>query len=192
MKITAFILAGGKSSRMGTDKGLVVFRRKKMVQHVIDVLKESGFSTPIIVSNNMEYKEFGHEVIEDVIKENGPLGGIYTALLHSKTEHNLIISCDVPLIKSEVIRLLLSKIESEAITVLCNDYQIHPLIGVYHKRVVNDLKDHLDSKNLKVLTFIQYCGVKIIDTRDYFRELSENCFENINTQNELLKLEQYG
>jgi molybdopterin-guanine dinucleotide biosynthesis protein A len=191
MKISAFILAGGKSSRMGSDKGLVVFRRKKMVQHVINKLMDSGFTDPVIVSNNYDYKEFGLEVIEDVIKDKGPLGGIYSALMHSKTDLNLIISCDVPFIQTKVIELLINNIEDQAVTVLCHDYQIHPLIGVYNKKVLKNLKRHLDEDNLKVLSFIQFCGVKIIDTNDYFKDLSINCFENINTKNDLLKLEQH-
>ena len=191
MKISAFILAGGKSSRMGSDKGLVVFRRKKMVQHVINKLMDSGFTDPVIVSNNYDYKEFGLEVIEDVIKDKGPLGGIYSALMHSKTDLNLIISCDVPFIQTKVIELLINNIEDQAVTVLCHDYQIHPLIGVYNKKVLKNLKWHLDEDNLKVLSFIQFCGVKIIDTNDYFKDLSINCFENINTKNDLLKLEQH-
>lgn len=191
MKITAFILAGGKSSRMGSDKGLVVFRRKKMVQHVINTLSESGFANPIIVSNNDDYKEFGLEVIEDEIKDKGPLGGVYSALLHSKTDLNMIISCDVPFIQTKVIELLVNSVEDQAVTVLCNDYQIHPLIGVYHKKVLKNLRLHLDKDNLKVLSFIQFCGVKIIDTNDYFKDLSINCFENINTRKDLLKLEKH-
>lgn len=75
MQVGAIILAGGKSSRMGVDKGLMLLNEKPMVQHVIDAVKLVADEI-IIVANNKEYKQFGYTVISDEIENAGPLAGI--------------------------------------------------------------------------------------------------------------------
>ncbi|MCX6312923.1 MAG: NTP transferase domain-containing protein, partial [Bacteroidetes bacterium] len=72
--ITGFILAGGKSSRMGTDKGLIIFNEETIIQQVIAQLKPV-VNNLVIVSNNTTYEKFGLEVIGDIIKDIGPAGG---------------------------------------------------------------------------------------------------------------------
>ena len=101
MKYTAIILAGGKSSRMGSDKGLVLLNGKPMISYIIEILKKMQIPI-IIISNNENYKQFGLPVFADIIKEKGPLGGIYTGLKNSKTESNIIVSCDVPFYQIEL------------------------------------------------------------------------------------------
>jgi molybdopterin-guanine dinucleotide biosynthesis protein A len=83
----AYILAGGKSSRMHTDKGLLLFEGKAMVQYFIEQLQPI-FSKLFIVSNNPEDEKFRLEVIPDSIKDIGPAGGIYTALKHSNSDNS--------------------------------------------------------------------------------------------------------
>ena len=67
MKLSAIILAGGKSSRMGTDKGLVLFNGKPMVEYLIEIFRSLNIPT-IIVANNSEYNQFDVPVFEDLIK----------------------------------------------------------------------------------------------------------------------------
>ena len=108
--ITGIILAGGKSSRMGTDKGFVVYKNKAFVQHIIEALQPL-VDEIIIVSNNPDYDVFGFKRVNDLIENAGPLAGVYTGLHYSKTENNLVISCDVPLINSETLSLLMEGID---------------------------------------------------------------------------------
>ena len=100
--ITGIILAGGKSSRMGTEKGLILYKNKPFVEHIIEAMNPL-VDNIIIISNNKAYKSFGFRCYEDLIKNTGPLAGIYTGLRYSKTENNLIVSCDVPLINTVIL-----------------------------------------------------------------------------------------
>ncbi len=76
---TGIILAGGKSSRMGTEKGLVEINHKKMIEYSIDQLKKVTENI-IIISNTNKYNYLKYPVYEDLIKDIGPIGGIYTGL----------------------------------------------------------------------------------------------------------------
>jgi molybdopterin-guanine dinucleotide biosynthesis protein A len=80
MELSGIILAGGKSSRMGQDKGLMLFRGKQMVQYSIELL--NLFTSQILISsNNQEYNQFGFPVVSDIYKECGPIGGLHAAVL---------------------------------------------------------------------------------------------------------------
>ena len=86
--ISGYILAGGKSSRMGSDKGLMLLNKKAVIQHAIEQLEKS-VKNIFIISNNIEYEKFGFKLIPDLIKDIGPAGGIYTALKHTHTNQTL-------------------------------------------------------------------------------------------------------
>ncbi|QLG44633.1 molybdenum cofactor guanylyltransferase [Costertonia aggregata] len=131
--ITGILLAGGKSSRMGTDKGLLNFQGKPFVQHIIDTLKPF-VNTIIIVSDNKGHDIFGVTRIPDIIKDSGPLAGLYSGLAYSKTDYNLVLSCDVPLLNQDVLHTLLSHISKEHDVIqLQSEKLIMPLIAVYRK-----------------------------------------------------------
>ncbi|HPG34509.1 MAG TPA: molybdenum cofactor guanylyltransferase, partial [Lentimicrobium sp.] len=73
-QITGIVLAGGKSTRMGTDKGLMIFQGKPLVMYSIDLL--SMFCGRILISsNNPEYAKFGYEIIADELPGAGPMAG---------------------------------------------------------------------------------------------------------------------
>ena len=130
--ITIFILAGGKSSRMGTDKGLIPFRGKTIIEQIIDKLKPLTENI-VIISNNPDYKTFGYEVIPDIIKDIGPAGGIHTALTHYTTDLNFIVSCDMPFITTEAAQLIINLPSDAQIIVPEHEGKIEPLFGLYHK-----------------------------------------------------------
>ena len=89
--ISIFILAGGKSSRMGRDKGLVPLKGRPMISYLIDTIV--GLDLPVsIISNESGYESFGYPVFPDLVKDKGPLGGILSAFSNTETDHCLILS----------------------------------------------------------------------------------------------------
>lgn len=189
MKFTAIILAGGKSTRMGTDKGLVLMNDIPMVERVISAVKKAGLSEIIIVSNNTEYKQFGLPVFPDVIPGKGPLGGIYTGLLKSSTVKNLILSCDVPFINETVLKMLIRNGSKSKVTIIKYENRTHNLIGIYDNSLIKDLGEHLISNKLKVGQFIEAHNPNIIDLKVFMPDLDEQILSNVNTMEELKKLE---
>src|SRR5690606_34062673 len=131
--IPAYILCGGKSTRMQAEKVLVYFDNKPFVQHIIDAVKPITNSI-FLVMKITAYKTLGYELIEDIHADKVPVGCIHTALQHSQSLNNLILSCDVPFITTEVLEILLAKHESE-VTFLSDDNKNYPLIGIYQKQL---------------------------------------------------------
>lgn len=180
MEVTAIILAGGNSSRMGEDKGLMLLEGKPMIQHVIDVL-QGVVEDIIIVSNNNEYEQFGCKVFADQVKGKGPLGGIYTGLIHSNTQQSLILSCDIPYINANLLNLLISHSEGYDITIPEKDGFTHQLIGVFSERCVITFKNALDDNELKLIDVFKKLNLNIIDANQF----SQRLFTNVNERDDI-------
>lgn len=148
--LTVFILCGGKSSDLQSDRGLVLFQGKPFIEHIIQAVLPLTQKIKLVTTTS-EYDYLAYKKIPDIITDKGPLGGIYTALMHSKTEFNLILSCDIPLISTELLSELISKHTDEAgVTVFASASKIHSLIGIYSKKMLPIIKEAIDSDQLKV------------------------------------------
>lgn len=181
--INAYILAGGKSSRMGTDKGLMDFGGKKIVQYVIEQVKPL-VEKVVIVSNNPEYKQFGLKVIEDVIKDVGPAGGIYTALCHSKAEKNIVLSCDMPFVSQEALKSLIDQSLDWEITVPVYKQKLEPMISVYLTACKSKWEELISKKIFKLQ--VLYSHFKTLELNvDDNPLFHEKLFTNINTSTDL-------
>lgn len=182
--LTVFILCGGKSTRMQSEKGMVLFQEKPFIEHIINAILPLTDQIKLITGSG-EYKYLPYEKIPDIVTDKGPLGGIYTALSHSETEFNLILSCDIPLISTELLKELISKHTEEAgITIFASESKTHPLIGIYSKKIVQEIKNAIDSDQLRVMDLVARVPHQIINIEE-----SENFhFTNINSPDELDEL----
>lgn len=180
MERTAIILAGGNSSRMGEDKGLMVIDGKPMIQHVIDIAK-GVVENIIIVSNNPEYERFGYSVVKDEVEGKGPLGGIYTGLIHSKTQLSLVLSCDIPYVNASLLNLLISHSEDSDITIPKKDEVTHQLMGVFSKRCLIAFKNAIDDNELKLITLFEKLNLNVVDASHF----SSRLFTNVNQKDDI-------
>lgn len=183
--ITGIILAGGKSSRMGADKGFLLLNEKSFIQYSIDALKPL-VSKIIIVSDNADYDAFGLKRVNDVTKNAGPVAGICSGLEASSTEFNLILSCDIPLITSEILQKLIDNIDkvSQIIQIESNGKSM-PLIALYKKEVLTAFETFLKNDERRLRVAIESCISKniVLEKEHEFSTM------NINTQNELKAVE---
>jgi len=96
---SAVVLAGGKSTRMGFDKQLLQMQDRTIVEYLIDVLS-TRFGDIMVSSKTPElYEQYEVRVIQDVYEDIGPLGGVHSALLNSRSEEVFVIACDMPYVE---------------------------------------------------------------------------------------------
>ncbi|TXG35344.1 molybdenum cofactor guanylyltransferase [Seonamhaeicola maritimus] len=183
--ITGIILAGGKSSRMGADKGFIKLNNKSFVEYSIKALKPL-VNDIIIVSDNPDYDAFGYKRILDEIKDAGPVAGIYSGLNASKTENNLILSCDIPLIKTGVLEKLIESIDddSEVIQIESNGKSM-PLIALYKKQSAQVFIDALQNDERRLRRVLNSLKTKNVALNDE----EQNTTMNVNTKEELKTIE---
>ncbi len=179
--ITGIILAGGKSSRMGTEKGLILYKNKPFVEHIIEAMSPL-VDNIIIISNNKAYESFGFKCYEDLIKNTGPLAGIYTGLRYSKTNNNLIVSCDIPLIKTVVLQKLIDqKNDASEVIQLQSQGKNMPLIALYKKSCELIFMEELHQNQKKVQKALKKCNVKTVIIDGNLEQVTSN----INTPEDL-------
>lgn len=155
MKVTAVILAGGKSSRMGEDKGLAIYLGKPMVQYAIDACRE--LTSEIIISTaNTEYSRFGYELLADNFPDCGPIGGVEAGLSAAKTPGILVCPCDMPGINPEIIKRILWNSEGKSAVVAASGQgKIFPVLGWYSKTALPVIQKQIEKGDYKMLFFLK-------------------------------------
>ena len=179
MDINIYILAGGKSSRMGTDKATTLFHGKQMIQHVIDIVTLIS-SNIFILSNHESHTQFGLECIKDAIKDVGPAGGIDAMLQHTNQENNFIVSCDMPFIDDVSIRKIILASENFDITIpMLNNYP-EALIGNYHQSCKSIWRSELLKGERKLSTLISNFNTHFMDGNELQKQ-NPLLFSNFNS-----------
>ncbi len=184
-KITGIILAGGKSSRMGTEKGLLKLGHKHMIQYAIDVLSECCDEV-IISSNSDAYDFLGLKVIKDISPNSGPMGGIYSGLMSSTTDLNIVLSCDMPYIPKELIRYLVSLHNNHDVVVPWHgEEKFEPMCGLYHKSSLKTFEKYISKENFKIPDAYKEMNTYKALMNDSLKFYHPKLFYNLNSKKEL-------
>jgi molybdopterin-guanine dinucleotide biosynthesis protein A len=181
--VTAFLLAGGRSSRMGEDKAFLAFEGRTLLSHALARLREVSPAV-VIVGPRAKYSAFG-DVVEDVYRDCGPLGGIHAALASAATEWNLLLAVDTPFVTTAFLRYLVGQAHAapEALVTLPRlDDRWQPLCAVYRKGFVTHAEAALQAGRYKIDAIFASVHVRAIDEEE-MRRFAFDCgmFDNLNT-----------
>ncbi len=195
---TVAIIAGGKSSRMGTDKSFVSLLGKPMIEHLLERVAHLGQQQTILITNRQaEYAHLGLPMYADVLPDKGSLGGIYTALYHSQTPCTLVLACDMPLVNPALLAYMIGlaaespkadapeEAPFDVIVPRVNGYP-EGLHAVYRRTCLPAIRQRLDADQLKVIGFYAAVRVRTLDEPEY-RAFDPHglSFFNVNTPDEL-------
>lgn len=181
--LTGILLAGGKSSRMGREKGMVVYKGKPLIQYGIELL--SAYTDRILISSaNPVYKKFGLEMVPDEIVGQGPAAGIAAALKHSRTPWNLVLACDLPFLEPELIDVLLAAAGNNQAVIPVHQGVSEPLAGLWHRDLAENLQLAVAAGNLALHRILQACNVHYLGTGPLLLKYP-NLFANFNSLKEM-------
>ena len=172
--VTGIILAGGKSSRMGVNKALLPLKGKPIIEHTASMLKSLFPSVILITNHPEEYSFLELEAFVDVYPGRGPIAGIHSGLINSKTARNFVISCDIPLISEELIEYIVNYKTVHPITLLKAEGFLQHLCGMYNKslkltaeKIITDMETAEltgDKPECSMTEFLNITGAEIIDS----------------------------
>lgn len=186
--VMGFVAAGGKSSRMRTDKAWLELGGQPMIERVIAALKPVTTNVAII-ANGPEYARLGFPVFADELTGVGPLEAIRSAMANTLTSRLVLVGCDLPFVTPELFRFLLSITGNyEAIVPLGADGKLEPLCAIYSKEsepIVRDLIARGQKKVSHLFDRVPTCLVAFDEIRHLAR--SELFFENVNTPEDYLR-----
>lgn len=172
-RVSAAVLAGGKSSRMGTDKALMPLLPggPVMLELILARLQSISDDVLIVASERPAYDVFGIPVVPDYYPDAGVLGGIGSALRYARRERCLVVGCDMPLLNPELLRLMLTlddKVEAVVPRTFVHGRQgglvtYQPLLAVYHRRCLPAIERALQDQRRQAVAFLPDVHVRFVD-----------------------------
>lgn len=189
MKITAIVLAGGKSLRLGRNKALEPFLGKSLVEHVVERLRPLAGQLLIVTSreqSDLPYLE-NTETLTDVYPEKGPLGGIYTGLSAAMYSNSIVVGCDMPFLNIGLLRFMAELApEFDAVIPRLSPVKVEPLHAVYAKSCLDKIKLQLEKKQLGIHALLSTLHIRYIEREECLRfDPGLKSFFNINNQADL-------
>lgn len=196
--ITIGILAGGKSSRMGRDKALLLWRGKPFAEHLGEQLAACG-NVLVSAADADQLRSIPFPVVTDERCSYGPLEGIYRLLLAAQTDWVFVVAADLPLVSSELPRCLLKELDADgrkadkgrmgaqcAAVIPCENGRVHPLCGLYNKRAVPVLETLFEEGEHRVQAFLDRLPVVYVTTGEH--GIDPRMFANVNTPQQYERL----
>ncbi len=189
LPLTAIILCGGKSKRMGRPKAFLPYAGSTMIAHIVETLNDMFVKTLLVSNEPAQFEDLGPDVVKDILPFRGPMGGILSGLLVAETDYSFVIACDMPLVSKKLVRDMTAARSGFDVVVLSHATGLEPLFGVYSKSCIKPLEESLFAGTLSVQDLITGLKSSIFkyDETKYENDLLPPYF-NINTPQDYSRL----
>jgi molybdenum cofactor guanylyltransferase len=184
-EVSAFILAGGKSSRMGRDKAFLPMAGKMGLERALEVAR-AATGRVFIVGDGARLAAFG-PMVEDIYRERGPLSGIHAALLSSTTELNLVMAVDQPFLSAPLLKFLIevARASRAVVTVPRAEGRLQPLCAVYRKGFAETAETALREGKNKIDSLFAGLAMRVVEQAELLQAgFTPQMFLNVNTPEE--------
>jgi molybdopterin-guanine dinucleotide biosynthesis protein A len=179
-----FLLAGGMSTRMGTDKAFLNFDGQSLLDRAL-IAMQTVCNRVTIVGDPSKFANYeAGSVIADIFPGCGPLAGIHSALVHSVAELNLMLAVDIPFVTAELLSFLFAVAEKNAavVTVPRVNDGLQPLCAVYRRDFAAAAERALRSGNYKIDALFSSVSTHVIEAAEMAAAgFSARNFFNVNT-----------
>jgi len=192
--ITGIILAGGKSTRIGANKPQLKIGKSHLIDRVLDTLSQFTSSILIVTTEDQiglaKSATPSARMVKDIYPGKGPLGGIYTGLMHAETSYSLVVGCDMPFLNSGLIKYLIDGASSFAAVVPKIGWMIQPLHAIYSKSCVSSIEALIRDDQLQIIKLFNLVNTRYVTEKEIDQfDPDHLSFLNINTEGDLLKAE---
>ncbi|MGH9555615.1 MAG: molybdenum cofactor guanylyltransferase [Terriglobales bacterium] len=190
--LSAFVLAGGRSARMGRDKAFLELAGRTLLDHALDACRPLC-PTVGMVGPQKKFAPYG-ATVEDIYPERGPLGAIHAALCYTASSYNLVLGVDLPFVVTGFLRYLVEQAwDSGAdVTVPRAGGGFHPVCAVYHRRFRDLAQAALERGENKIDALFSQVATRIIEESELAPfALGARMFENLNTPEDFERAEHW-
>jgi len=187
-EINAYILIGGQSRRLKTDKSLVKINGKSLTEIVHEKLNDVFMNIYVVGKEN---KSPDYNFIQDIKPVQCPLNGIITAIEHSQNDWIFVIACDLPMVKTGTINNIYRSVDSNTQVALpVVEKRLQPLCAFYHKSVFKNFENAIVKGNYSLMILLNHLEVKEIniDEKDTDQFLNINRPKDLERASKLLRL----
>jgi molybdopterin-guanine dinucleotide biosynthesis protein A len=184
--VAGVILAGGGSTRFGTNKALALFAGTPLVENVARLLSRLFAERLLVTNTPEEYGFLSWPTVGDHYHGGGPLAGIQAALRHINAPRALVVGCDMPLLDERLLRFLCSLPPEHEVVLPWLTAGPEPLCAVYHKRALPAIEAALQQREHKISRVLQGLAIRKVGESEILRFLPDLAsFHNINRREDL-------
>lgn len=190
-KTTSIVLVGGKSRRLGRDKIQERLGTENLLQRVLRRLSSFGGEMIVVTSGERLAQlplppEPPVRIVTDVYPGRGALGGLYSGLLTSTTQYNLVVGCDMPFLNLELLRYILKVAEGFDVAVPRLGEFLEPLHAVYSRNCLTAIEPLVKLGEYPIIEFYSDVIVRYVEPEEIDKFDPQHwSFLNINTEAEL-------
>lgn len=190
MKRTVIILAGGKSSRMGENKAFLKIENTSFIESILN--KFEDYDQRIIVADDTSLYQYPEvDTLTDIYPNCGPLCGLYTGLMHSRNERNIVVTVDAPFLNEALLSYLTDQLDIYDVVVPVVDGGQHPLCSAYSKNALTVIGSAVEAGVRKVKRV--YDDLRVLEVfEDDLKRFGDLklFFKNINTPEDYLSIQE--
>ncbi len=185
--MTGAILAGGMSRRMGANKALIKLNGETIIERTVRLFKGIFDETLIIANEPFLYEGLSTRICADIHEGAGSLGGIYTAIFHSKGPHVFVAACDMPFLDRNAVLKVIENPATDAVIPFIQG-RFHPMHALYSRGCMSRIEALIKEKDLRLSSLIEKIRVRRLIEDDFPAIDIVASVENINTKEELERI----
>ena len=179
--LKGIVLAGGKSSRFGSDKALALHDGLPLVKRAVDLLHGLGLHPAVITRKGQSYPFLDCTVLEDKLPDLGPLGGLYTAMSAFPHDAFCVLTCDMPLLTDEAVSALMQDDRNKGKILLYHARgRVQPFPGIYPRSILPRVRHGLLEGRCSLKSLMEGAPVKAV-----IWAWNPDIFINVNTSKDL-------
>jgi molybdopterin-guanine dinucleotide biosynthesis protein A len=185
VSLSVAIQAGGQSTRMGRDKGLLPFGEVSLVEYIFRQIQGVGGDSFIVSNRPRDYAFLGIPVYSDVYKNVGALGGMHTILNYLSRDYVLVLACDMPFINMDFIDYMIDICKQGDVVIpsLGEKGFLEPFRAIYSKGCLESVESAISKGKRKVISFLKDVKVFEVSKEEIHRfDPEETTFMNINSE----------
>ena len=164
--VAGIILAGGKSSRYGSNKALASVKGVRLIERTVRVMKAVFHDVLLVTNTPAEYAFLDLPMVQDLIKGLGPIGGIYTGLETISEKAGFFVACDMPFLSEGLIRRMAKVRESFDAVVPRMGWMLEPLHALYTKNCLPVIKASIDARQYQIAKCFHNLRVRYVEREE--------------------------
>ena len=190
--ISAVILAGGLSRRLGRDKAFEPIGNLPLIQRVLSQVSQISRHTIVVANDKKRETQLsgldGISISIDKYPDTGSLGGIFTGIHASTTDWTFVVACDMPFLNIKLIRYIMSLKEGYDAVVPVIDGRPEPIHSIYSKDCLAHIEEKITNNELKITGFFDKISVRYVN-ESAINEFDPDhlSFLNVNNEEDLEK-----
>ena len=186
LTVSGIMLAGGQSSRLGTDKSFVNVNGQSLIEQIVAKLARLSDDVIIVTNSPEKYDHLEARLVGDIYPGKGALGGIYSGLRAAASAYSLVVACDMPFLDLNLLRYMIILASGHDVVIPRIGGLPEPLHAIYSKSCLEPIDRLLARGGLKIIDFFSEVRVRYVeeDEVDIF-DPQHLSFFNVNTPNDL-------